>query len=75
MNDDLLDLDYTSKCAELFVDEVATKKMKIQLYNVSKDMKLLRVELRVKPSGGLYDIYAEVSFFKILEHIVSSFSY
>jgi hypothetical protein len=59
INQEVANSEYHDKCAKLTVDKEKTAKMEVQEFDPQEGRRIFRASLRVQPSGGLYDAFAE----------------
>jgi hypothetical protein len=65
MNQEVAKSEYHDKCAQITVDREKTAKLHIQEFDPQASRRIFRSSLKVLPSGGLYDAFAEVIILKI----------
>lgn len=61
MNEEVAKSEFHDKCVEISVDRERTAKLPIQEFDPQGNRRIFRSSLRVLPSGGLHDAFAEVS--------------
>lgn len=60
MNEEVKNSEYHDKCAQISVDREKTSKMNVQEFDPQEGRRIFRTSLRILPSGGLYDAFAEL---------------